>query len=209
MQIIKADRELAKKHEDAIPGLVHATGPSSYDYQFGTAGLLDTVVRKSWYMPDTLFSHDACHLALDGEAVSGFLISFHAPEFRPRGENLAPLWKEFLASGQMSPEDVGERLECLEAARWLNPETRPGIYYIHAVATMPDYRGQKIGLQLVHTAIDTAKSLGHRAVELDVLSDNPAVSFYRSLGFELLAETKAPKPFAGGVPVEYRMGLSL
>ena len=160
-------------------------------------------------MPDTLFSHDACHLALDGDTVAGFLISFHAPEFRPRGENLAQLWKELLASGELSPEDVSKRLECFEAARWLNPETRPGIYYIHAVATKPDYRGQKIGVQLVETAFDKAYSLVHRAGELDVLSDNPAVSFYRSLGFELLAETKAPKPFAGGVPVEYRMGLPL
>ncbi|MEM1391419.1 MAG: GNAT family N-acetyltransferase [Pseudomonadota bacterium] len=209
MQVVKADATLAKAHEDAIPGLVHSTGPSSYDYQFGTGSLLDTVVRKSWYMPDTLFSHDACHLALDGDTVAGFLISFHAPEFRPRGENLAPLWKELLASGELNPEDVSKRLECFEAARWLNPETRPGIYYIHAVATKPDCRGQRIGLRLVQTAIDTAKSLGHRSVELDVLSDNPAVGFYRSLGFELLAETKAPKPFAGGVPVEYRMGLPL
>ena len=45
--------------------------------------------------------------------------------------------------------------------------------------------------------------------QLDVLSDNPAVGFYRAVGLELLAETTAPKPAAFGVPPEYRMGMRL
>jgi len=32
------------------------------------------------------------------------------------------------------------------------------------------------------------------------------VGFYRSLGLEVLAETRAPKPAEFGVPVEFRMG---
>ena len=209
MDIVRVDSGLAKAHESVIPGLVYSTGPSSYDYQFGGRELLDPVVRKSWHMPDTLFAHDACHFALDNDEVAGFLLSFHASEFRPRGLGLAPVWKDMIASGEVSQEEFSAFLERVEYASWLNPVTRPGIYYIHAIATRPAYRGQRVGVALLQTAIDVAKQLGHGSVELDVLSDNPAVGFYRSQGFELLAETKAPKPFAAGVPIEYRMGLRL
>ncbi len=209
MNIVKVDTALARTHEGLIPELVHSTGPSSYDYQFGGRDLLDPVVRASWHMPETLFSHDACHLALDGDAVAGFLLSFHAPEFRSRGANLAPVWKDMIDAGTISPAEFSAFLERVGYASWLNPVTRPGIYYIHAIATRPAYRGKRVGVRLIHTAIETARALGYGSVELDVLSDNPAVGFYRALGFELLAETKAPKPFAAGVPVEYRMGLRL
>ena len=53
---------------------------------------------------------------------------------------------------------------------------------------------------------EEAKELGYQEFQLDVLSDNPAVGFYRSLGLEVLAETKAPKPAEFGVPIEFRMG---
>ena len=54
--------------------------------------------------------------------------------------------------------------------------------------------------------VEEAKELGYQEFQLDVLSDNPAVGFYRSLGLEVLAETKAPKPAEFGVPIEFRMG---
>ena len=58
-------------------------------------------------------------------------------------------------------------------------------------------------------AMRTAREAGFSQLHLDVLSDNPAVNFYRSMGLEVLAETRAPKPEAGGVPPEYRMGMKL
>jgi ribosomal protein S18 acetylase RimI-like enzyme len=209
LKIVEADEALAAIHESVIPDLVHSTGPSSYDYQFGGRELLDLVVNKSWHMPGTLFSHDACHLAIDDDETAGFMLSFPAAEFRPRGANLSPIWKELVASGVISRAEFGAFLDRVSRASWLNPVTRPGIYYIHAIATRPAYRGKRIGLALLQTAIETAKRLEHSAVELDVLSDNPAVNFYQSMGFKILVESKAPEPFAAGVPVEYRMGLCL
>ena len=54
-----------------------------------------------------------------------------------------------------------------------------------------------------------AREQGFAKLQLDVLSDNPAVEFYRAAGLELLAETRAPAPSAFGVPPEYRMGMNL
>lgn len=44
-------------------------------------------------------------------------------------------------------------------------------------------------------------------LQLDVLSDNPAVDFDAASGLEVLVESRAPIPFSHGVPVELRMGI--
>ena len=55
--------------------------------------------------------------------------------------------------------------------------------------------------------MDRAREAGYLGLQLDVLSDNPAVNFYQSMGLELLVESRAPKPQAAGVPPEFRMGI--
>lgn len=209
MEITKVDADLARAHANAIPDLAFLTGPSSYTYYFKTRPVFDMIVSKSWDMPGTLFGQDACHLALEDGELAGFLLSFEASEFRPRGDALAPVWHDLFAAGLMDEAGFSEFLERAEYARWLNPETRPDIYYIHAVAARPEFKGKGVGAALISKTIELAKERGFDRVELDVLSDNPAVGFYHSRGFEIVAETKAPKPFAAGVPVEYRMSLKL
>ena len=57
--------------------------------------------------------------------------------------------------------------------------------------------------------VESARQQGFAKLQLDVLSDNPAVEFYRAVGLKLLAETRAPDPSAFGVPPELRMGMNL
>ena len=73
----------------------------------------------------------------------------------------------------------------------------------------PKFRGKRVGYQLIERAINAARKDGFAKLQLDVLSDNPAVDFYRAVGLELLAETRAPIPMAFGVPPECRMGMNL
>lgn len=48
----------------------------------------------------------------------------------------------------------------------------------------PDFRGYKVGLELLTRAIDAARSLGYKKLRLDTLNDMAkAVALYRSLGF--------------------------
>ena len=209
MEIVKVSEPLADKYASDIPDLAYATGPISYDYHFGTRSLFDTAVLTSWKTAGTLFGWDATYFAMEGEDVLGFLVTFHAPEFRERIAALAPAWGTLIANGDVSEAELGGLLERSEYARWLNPETRPGIQYIHAIAVKPEHRGKQIGVKLINQAIDLARQNGHGALELDVLSDNPAVNFYQSMGLEILAETRAPKPMEFGVPPEYRMGIRL
>ena len=71
MELIKANLDQAARYTDEIPALVHATGPVSYDYHFGNPVVFDAMVKRSWLTPDTLFSHDATTLAVDGDELLG------------------------------------------------------------------------------------------------------------------------------------------
>ena len=209
MKIVKGTAGLAGQFAGEIPDMVHATGPVSYDYIFGRRSLLDAAVRGSLRTPGTLFGWDATHLAIEGDEMLGYLVTFHAPEFVERKQALVPVWGELIATGEIDETEIAEVLPRAEHASWLNPVVRSGIQYIHAIAVKPEQRGKQIGSQLFAHAQALGREQGYRALELDVLSDNPAVQFYYRKGMELLVESRAPKPEELGVPPEYRMGMKL
>jgi len=72
-------------------------------------------------------------------------------------------------------------------ASWLNPAVHAATYYIHALAVKPEFRVKRIGFHLIDGAIKRAKEQGYKRFQLEVLSDNPAVEFYRAVGLEFLA----------------------
>ncbi len=209
MDIVRAHEGSAEKFADEIAELVWATGPVSYEYHFGRRKVFDGLVRRSWLEPGTLFGWDAATLAIDGEELLGIEIGFHGPEFRARQSALAPLWPDMLAAREVEEAEITGILERSSHASWLNPVVRPGIYYIHAISVKPEHRGKQIGVRLIENAMAQGRTQDCRALELDVLSDNPAVHFYSAMGLELLVESRAPKPEAFGVPPEWRMGIRL
>jgi ribosomal protein S18 acetylase RimI-like enzyme len=209
IRIVQADAELAKQYESEIGDLVHATGPVSYDYHFPNRVIFDEIVNRSWHAEGTLFAADATRLALDGEQLLGIEIGFPGPEFSKRKAALTPTWMAMMNEGVASQEDVKMVLERSTNAHWLNPVVADGVHYVHALSVKPEARGKRVGMQLLALAITTAKNAGSKELQLDVLSDNPAVNFYQSMGLELLVESRAPKPQEYGVPPEWRMGIDL
>lgn len=209
VRIVQADPTLAGRYEAEIANLVHATGPVSYDYHFPKRVIFDEMVLRSWHTDGTLFAADTTRLALDGDELLGIAIAFHGPEFRERTAALGPLWDGLLNEGIATQDDVALVLERSGNAHWLNPVVSSGVHYVHALSVKPEAQGKRVGMQLLTEAISAAKTAGHKALQLDVLSDNPAVNFYQSMGLELLVESRAPKPEAFGVPPEWRMGMDL
>ena len=206
MKILAATETLARKHAQEIADLVFLTGPVSYSYQFGTKSVIDRVVTQTVHCAGTLFGWDGLYLAMDGDELLGILYLFPAIEYRPRIATLSSKVMEMVKEGQISEDEFALVVENTNHAQWLNPVMRPNICYVHAIAVKPEHKGQKIGLALIHHAEAVAKENEFGALELDVLSDNPAVHFYKAWGLEILAETTAPKPSAYGIPPEYRMG---
>lgn len=209
MQMIPATGDAVAEFAGDIPELIWATGPVSYDYHFADRDLFDAIVLGSWCRDGTLFAADAAMLAVEDGQLMGIEIGMSGEEYRSRQAALSPVWQELVANGSVSASDIEGVLERSDHASWLNPVIYSDTYYIHALSVKPEYRGKRVGYHLIENAINTAKEKGFRKLQLDVLSDNPAVGFYRAVGLELLAETTAPKPAAFGVPPEYRMGMNL
>jgi ribosomal protein S18 acetylase RimI-like enzyme len=209
MEIIDATPNVREAYAAEIPELIWSTGPVSYGYQFGTREVFDHAVLGSWPMDGTLFGADATTLAIEDGLLMGIEIGMRGNEYKARQHALAPLWKNLIERGDVSKEDFYGLLERADHASWLNPVIDADTYYIHALAVKPEYRGKRIGFHLIDNAIKKARDQGYKKFQLDVMSDNPAVEFYRAIGLELLADTRAPKPAAAGVPPEYRMGMAL
>ncbi len=209
MDIVAATDSLSETHAQDIPEFVWATGPVSYEYQFGDRALFDAVVLESWRRQGTLFAADATSLAVEDGALLGIEIGMRGSEFRPRQHALAPVWRELMEERRIDRADLHGVLERAGHASWLNPVIDADTYYIHAISVRPEHRGKRVGYHLMENAITSARAQGFARFQLDVLSDNPAVEFYRSVGLEVLAETRAPEPSAFGIPPEYRMGMAL
>ena len=209
MEIVTVDSDRAARFTDGVVELAHSTGPSTYDYQFGTRAAFDRLVGDSWLAKGTLYGYDVSRLALDGDDLLGIEIGFAGPEFDRRKKTLRPLWHSILDDGVVTASELTDIGRRSYLASYLNVVIPSSAYYVHALAVRPDLHGQGIGAALLKDAIERATDEGYRVVHLDVLSDNPAVKFYEAFGFEALAQTITPIPHSHGVPMEQRMSLDL
>lgn len=209
MEIISASKDVRDTYSHEIPELVWATGAVSYEYHFADRNLFDAIVLGSWHQDGTLFGADATSIAVEDGELMGVVIAMPGPDYRIRQSALAAVWQDLVERQQVDPADIAGVLERSEHASWLNPVIQSDTYYVHALSVKPGYRGKRVGYHLLQNAMTNAREQGFTKLQLDVLSDNPAVEFYRGSGLELLAETRAPEPSAFGVPPEYRMGIRL
>lgn len=209
MEIIAASEDVRDRYAHDIPELVWATGPVSYEYHFADRSLFDAVVLGSWSCDGTLFAADATSMAVEDDELMGIEIGMPGPEYRVRQAALGPVWQRLVQNEQIDPDDIPGVLTRSEHASWLNPVIHDDTYYIHALSVKPDFRGKRLGYHLIQNAMAKAVEQGFAKLQLDVLSDNPAVAFYQAVGLTVLAETRAPDPSAFGVPPELRMGMAL
>lgn len=125
-------------------------------------------------------------------------------------DNLAALARDLMARGEASHEELGGLMMRAGKASYLNAHIPDDVYYLHALAAFPQHRGKGIGKALLRTAMERARAQGFRELQLDVLADNPAVSFYQAMGLSILAEIRSPELSRDhGFPSEYRMSVSL
>ena len=206
IDIIKAEGELVELYADEIPELAWSTGPASYEYYMKRRSLFDAWVQRLWRASGTIFSSDSAILSIEEGKLLGVAIAFNGGKYRERIRAGGPLWEEMLKADEVTTEEIAGVTERAKLASWLNPVIYSNTFYVHALAVKPEARGKGVGYSMMECLFDEAKEIGYQELQLDVLSDNPAVGFYRSLGLEVLAETKAPKPAEFGVPIEFRMG---
>ena len=193
-----------------VPDLIRATGPVSYDNQFGTQGLLERVVTASWSRPETLFAAANTTAVWDGDALAGIELGFAGPDFYRFKDNLAALAGDLISTGAVGLDELRGLAERAEIASYLNAHVPGDVYYLHALATPASHRGIGAGKALLRAAIERARAAGFRELQLDVLADNPTVGFYQAHGLRMLSEVHSPYLSAEhGFPGELRMAVTL
>lgn len=113
------------------------------------------------------FSYVNAHVAACGDAIAGMLLSYKLPD----------------------PYDPGPTDEIPSIVHPLvELESRvPGSWYVNAVATDSEYRGQGIGRKLMELAEDLARESNTEIVSLVVAEENiSAIALYRKLGYQVI-----------------------
>src|SRR5687767_2727583 len=128
-----------------IAGLIRATGPVSYDYQFGTNGLLERLVAASWPTPDTLFCAACTTAATDGDELLGIELGFAGPNFYAFKNNLAGLAPGLIERGEVTYDELVGLTVRAGKASYLNAHVPDDVYYLHALSAFPQYRGKGVG----------------------------------------------------------------
>ena len=57
-----------------------------------------------------------------------------------------------------------------------------------AISILPNYRGKGIGSEIMQSLFDLLRARGYKQTSLSVQKDNPAVRFYKRLGYEITGE---------------------
>ena len=57
-----------------------------------------------------------------------------------------------------------------------------------AISVLPDFRGKGIGSKIMQSLFDLLRERGYKQTSLSVQKDNPAVRFYKRLGYEIAGE---------------------
>ena len=96
-------------------------------------------------------------------------------------------WDTAARRGSQDPGSVLTALAGEEFAGVLAMDDRRGRFtgrgWIAFLYLCPEYRGMGLGRQLMDEAERHFKALGRKVLRLTVARDNPAVGFYRALGF--------------------------
>ena len=124
-------------------------------------------------MDDTLYSYKHTRIAeMEGKIV-GALIGYDGARY---AEMRA---KTFGLVQQISGLDLSKNAL----------ETGKGEFYLDSMAILPEFRGRKIGLQLMRDRMDWASQNGFETITLLVDKDKPHLQrYYESLGFAFSEE---------------------
>lgn len=57
-----------------------------------------------------------------------------------------------------------------------------------AISLLPEYRGLNIGTKMMNKLFELLRKRGYKRTSLSVQRDNPAVNFYKRLGYEITDE---------------------
>ena len=120
-----------------------------------------------------------------------FIYSVYEATARPLVEGIGARWAEAKMREKSAAESNDGRTLLVivlnECAGFINIEERPEEVWLHAIFLLPAFQRTGLGRALLQVALDRAKSLS-QPVRCQVMSFNPAIGFYKRLGFNVYGE---------------------
>ena len=187
------------KYRHAVIELLFQTGEELYTYQFISKEIIDLVIGKSLELKGSLFSADEATVALNGNDLVGIEIGFTGTCFRKRQITMKPIWDN------VGKNDLKLIIKRSRQCRYLTPSIESNSYYVLGLSVKKEWQGKGVGKLLMNNAMERARNLGLKQIQLDVMSNYHAVSFYQALGFQCLVASTSPLPKENGVPTMFRM----
>ena len=163
------------------------TGPEIFSYIFDGHDNAVRQLASHWEQPRGMFSH--CHgtWAMHDETVIGLELGFTDAVKTDHREDTG---MKFYTD--LGPEDFNAQVARSMRVGPLMPDIPEDCYYVQHLVTAREVRGSGAGKALLQRAFETAKAAGHAAVHLDVMTNNPAQSFYRAMAMDPTLEIHLP-----------------
>ncbi len=173
--------------DDRIADLIWDVDPPLMRFLFRDShALWRRLVQADWGSEDGWFSHRNAILARLQDRIAGVMVAMTASAYERSAEITLRRW---------CAVDEGNRAHppfAFESVNRLFPKVPDDAFYVFDLVVAQEARGAGIGRLLMDAADGLARRAGCRSVHLDTAADNPAVAFYRRLGFEVLIETRVP-----------------
>lgn len=141
--------------------------------------IIQEIARKTW--PETFSA------ILSPEQISYMLKMMYSTESLIEQINLSG--HKFLLAGYAG--DLEEEMHAGYASYEPNFHCKRATK-IHKIYILPEFQGEGIGSALMTSIEQLAKKSGDIYLTLNVNKNNPAISFYSNLGFEIIHEEKIP-----------------
>jgi ribosomal protein S18 acetylase RimI-like enzyme len=194
----------AAKPEDAdiAARLIYDTDPYLIDYMFkGDQEIVHTFYEEQWKHRDGLTSHSFSTAARHKGALVGIELGYTGGT----DEKHFPIWMDYAAE-ILPPEAYDHFLTSIDYFPYLVPPPPEDSYYVLILSVIPEARSQGIGAKLLNNAFERAKAQGLHSCHLDVMSDSPAVRFYKRMGMDILLESWCPYyDKHHNIQIKYRM----
>jgi ribosomal protein S18 acetylase RimI-like enzyme len=172
---------------EAVADLLWSTDPVLNRYMFRTMPTLHRILAAVWPAEHGMLCHRQALVVTSENRIRGLLVGHTSQDWPVHFEASLTVQAQNLA------EDEAQHLNA--AIYWMDrlfPTPRDGSYYVLELAVSEKAQGVGLAKRLLEAAIGQASQAGCTAICLDVAADNPAVNFYKHLGFKVEIETRVP-----------------
>lgn len=191
--------------DDRLADLLWETDPAIFSFIFGDLEVWRRLFPQEWTASCSTQQDDETRVALAGERTVGLVNCFAGAEVSTR---FGALMERQLVA--LDPNAARQLTAAYDAMEWLYPRVPDDALYLLNIVVAEEMRGQNLGRRLVAEAVMKARRLGLRTVHLDTASDNPAVRFYKRVGFRAVVESRAMSlPDGVALPNHLRMVLDV